>query len=364
MGEKVRKQFEVIKEGLARATFGGALSGCDTKVVGGPINFAAVEDNGGRNAEEYLVTTARILSMAITPYRKFDFTKPGVLKAAVPLFEGLTLYANHWADVNNWKGMIEGCYWDDKNTPPGINTNVIVDKIVDPKLARGVETKALRSLSVTIWFEFERSHPNLANFYDRLGEEVDGEIVRFIITRITQAGEVSIVWEGEDPYAKTLAAPGNPEASRLSNNVGEEEKNMKLTVATITALGITAGADVTEAMLEEKVLGLKNQVDTLKADAAIGVATLKETREKAVALYKAAKGEKAVETFITNVIEKADLTTARAFLQEYQDEIEKTVPLSCPKCGEKLSRRSSVAEPDQENLNAAGKNKRAEDYKL
>jgi len=363
MAEAARKQFQVIKEGFARATFGGALAGCDTTAVGGPINFAAVEENGGRNPEEYFVTNSRLLSMAVTPYRKFDFTRAGVLKAATGMFEGLTLYANHWADVNNWKGLVEGCVWDDQNTPPGINGRLVVDKIVDPKLARGVETKALRSVSVTIWFKYERSHPDLANFYDRLGEMVDGEMVRFIILEITQAGEVSIVWEGEDPHAKTFGAPGSETGASLSTTQGEAD--MKLTAATLTALGITAGTEVTESMLEEKlnatITGFKTQIESLKLDAAVGVATLTETRERAVTLYKAAKGEKSVESFITTVIDKADLATARAFCEEYQLAVDQSVPLSCPKCGEKLSRRSSVPEPVGGELGAG--DKRFEDYK-
>jgi len=356
MAQAVRKQYEVLKEGFAKATFGGALSGCDTAPVGGSIAFAAVEDNGGRNPEEYFVTNARLLSMAVTPYRKFDFTRPGVLKSAVPLFEGLTLYANHWADVNNWKGLVEGCVWDEKNDPPGINGMVVADRVVDPKLARGLETKALRSLSVTIWFSYERSHPDLANFYDRLGETVDGQVVRFIVTQITQAGEVSVVWEGEDPHAKTFGAGGNEEPILVSG--GDEE--MKLSTATLGLLGIAAGTEITEVLLETKVRQLSDQVDQFKADAAIGQATLKETRERAVTLYKAAKGEKAVETFVTGVIEKADLATARAFCLEYQGEVEESMPLNCPGCGEKLSRRSSV--PEGEQLEP-GDGKRAEAFK-
>lgn len=365
MGAAERKQFEVIKEGFARATFGGVFSGCPTESVGGPINLAALENNGGLNPEEFFATMARLLSKAITPYRKFDFTKGDVLKSAVGIFEGLTLYANHNPNVNDWKGLVQDCVWDDKNNPPGINAMVVVDKTIDPKLARGLEIKALRSLSVTIWFEYMKSHPDLANFYDRLGEEIDGEIVRFIVTRITNAGEVSVVWEGEDPYAKTFEAgtgEQEPGSGQHHNNEGGEE--MKLTAATMAVLGIAAGTELTEALLEgkinETVTGLKNQVESLKPDAAIGVQTLTETRERAVTLYKAAKGEKAVETFITGVIEKADLATSRAFVQEYQLAVDETVPLKCTKCGEPLSRQSS--QPTGDKTTAGGK--RPEDYKL
>lgn len=376
MGEKDqnrKKSFEVIREGFARARFGGQFSGGIISGETSPLTLAAVENNGGLDPAEYFVCLARLLSAATTPYRKFDFSRDGVLKAAVPLFEGLTLYANHWADVESWKGFIQEPVWDDQNTPNGINAKVVLDRTVDPKLARGVETKALRSFSVTIWFTFERSHPDLAGFWDRLGEEVDGEMVRLIVTEITNAGEVSVVWEGEDPYAKSFEAGDNGHT-----NHHEEGNNMKLSAAFLTFIGLAVGAEPSEAELEAKIRenfqALETKVTTLetkastlegeaaalKVDATIGKQTLSETRERAVTLYKAAKGEKVVETFISGVIEKADLDTARALCTEYQTEVDKSIPLACPKCGEKLSRRSS--QPEDQGKQLSGK--RPEHYKV
>jgi hypothetical protein len=365
-GMSKKQNFEVIREGCAKARFGGLFSGGVIPGITAPLKLAAVENNGGLNPEEYFVTNCRLLSAAVTPYRKFDFTREGVLKKAVPLFEGLTLYANHDADVNDWKGLIQEPVWDDQNTPPGINAKAVIDKTVDPKLARGVETKALRSFSVTIWFNYEKSHPDLANFYDRLGEEIDGEMVRFVVTEITNAGEVSVVWEGEDPFAKSFKAAGDPPAQP-----SQEEATMKLTAAVMTLLGIAAGTDVTEELLEAKinetVTGLKSTITSLetetkllKVDAEVGVQTLAEARTRAVTLYKAAKGDKAVATFITGVIDKADLETARGLIQEYQLAIDEATPLKCAKCGETLSRRSSV--PENHGQALAGKN--PADYKV
>jgi hypothetical protein len=284
------------------------------------------------------------------------------LKSAVPLFDGLTLYANHDADVNDWKGMIQEPVWDDENTPPGINAKAVFDRTVDPKLARGVETKALRSFSVTIWFEYVRSHPDLAYFYDRLGEVVDGQMVRFIVTKINQAGEVSVVWEGEDPFAKTFSAGGDAGEDHNHQPGGTD---MKLNAAVLGLLGIAAGTELTEALLEgkinETITGLKTEIATLKPDAALGKQLLDETRERAVTLYKALKKDKFQQAFVDGVIKKAALTTARALVSEYEAEVEKSVPLACPKCGEKISRQSSVSAPEG-SVPADGK--RAEDYKL
>lgn len=362
--DKQKKNLEIIREGFAKARFGGTFSGGVIQGMATPINLAAVENNGGLNPEEYYVTNCRLLSAAVTPYRKFDFTREGVLKSAAPLFDGLTLYANHDADVNDWKGMVQEPVWDGTNTPNGINAKAVFDRTVDPKLARGVETRALRSFSVTIWFTYEKSHPDLKNFYDYLGEEVEGEMVRLIVTQITQAGEVSVVWEGEDPFAKSFnAGPGDPGSGKDNHQIGGTD--MKFTATILELLGIAACTEVTAEMLEGKITevisGLKNEIATLKPDAALGKQLLTETRTRAVTLYKAVKGDKFQQTFIDGVINTADLAVCRTLVSEYEAEIDKSIPLTCPKCGEKLARRSSL---DTGNGQTDAGGKRVDDYKL
>ncbi len=153
----------------------------------------------------------RCLSATTTQSRFFDFSTPGVLKKAVSFFEGVTIFANHRSDVTQWKGFTKNAVWDGKNEPNGINAQFVLDKTVDPVLVRGVEIGALRSASATVWFKYQKSHPELKWFYDHLGEEVDGEIVRFIVTEIQNVGEMSIVWEGEDRHAKAFEAGEGPE---------------------------------------------------------------------------------------------------------------------------------------------------------
>jgi len=373
MAEKQKNDsFQILKEGFAKARFGGTLSGCPLPGTAKPFSFAPAEggDNGGLNPEEYVARFFRILSLAMTPYRYFDFTREGVLKAATPLFDGLTLYANHRADVTQWKGFSQGPLWDDQNDPQGINCLLAVDKTIDPNLARGVETRALRACSVTIWFDFEKSHPNLDYFWSRLGETVDGEIVRLIVTKITNAGEISIVWEGEDPHAKALGAPeilSDPEEPEKSgqHHTSEEGESMKISQKLAVLLALTVGADIVPEALEAAVAGkieaLQAEIVGLNADAELGKQLLTETRTQAETLYKALKGEAALERFITGVIRTSDLATARALCEEYESAVDKAAPLACPKCGEKFSRQSAQPEnPDK--LAANGKN--PEDYKL
>lgn len=365
----MKKKVEVIREGLARARFGAAIGEAVLPGQSAPLRFAAGEGNGGLSAEEFLVRPWRILSAALTPYRYFDFTGEGVLEAAVPLFEGLTLYANHTADVNNWKGFVQEPVWDAENAPPGINALFVLDKTVDANLARGVEIGALRSASVTIWFEYERSHPELRNFYDRLGEEIEGEVVRFVVTRIVQAGEVSIVWEGEDPHAKALSAESLAAPESLDEpGDGNQPENggiqMEFGKAFLQKLGIDQAegltADVLEGKVSEKLKAFEDEIAALKPDAALGKQLLEETRERAEQLYKALKGEDARESFINNIIKTADLETARALLEEYEGGMEESIPLTCPDCGAKLTRRSSQESGDGKDH--SGKN--PDDYKV
>ena len=353
----------VIREGLAVAKF-GVMLGANVHSIGtGPFKFEAIEADGELSKEEYLSKPFRILSAAVTPYRFFDFSKENVLKTATPLFDGLTVYANHNADVNAWKGFTKSTTWDEKNDPPGINALMVIDRTVDARLARGVETGALKSASVTVWFEFERSHPELKYFFDHLGEEVDGEIVRFVVTEIIRAAEVSIVWEGEDPYAKALSASLTASGEdKQIETTQQKGGSVAFTKAFLSFLGFgtdeVAESEV-EAKVTEKIEALETKVTELKPDAEVGKKHLEKTRERAATLYKTLKGDGANQSYIDNVILKADLETAEALVEEYQGGVEEAVPLSCPKCGEKLSRRSSQAEGKQD----AGE-KSIEDYKV
>lgn len=350
--------LQVIREGFAVAKCGISLGECILGSGTEPISFEMGEaENGGLSAEEFLAKPFRILSAAVTPYRYFDFSKPGLLKSSVGLFDELTLYANHNADVNNWKGFTKSPVWDEKNKPNGINALLVVDKTVDPRLARGVEIGALKSASVTVWFEFEKSHPDLRYFYDHLGEEVDGEIVRLIVTSMTRAAEVSIVWEGEDPYAKALGAE-----TQDSIKPDKGGKDMEFGKEFLKKFGMT-GPDVEPAALEanitEKLADLESTIAKMKPAAELGNKHLETTRQKAVTLYKAARGESCKQSYIDNVILQADTDTAQAFVEEFQTGVDDAIPLTCPKCGEKLTRQSSRAAEAQ-----GEKGKNVTDYKM
>ncbi|MBI4621050.1 MAG: hypothetical protein HY739_12965 [Desulfobacterales bacterium] len=363
----MKEKYKIIREGLAVARFGCVMGHEVVSPGDKPIRFKVDEEEKTLEGEEFLVKPFRFLSAALTPYRYIDFREEGVLKTGVSLFDGLTVYANHNADVNQWKGYTQKPVWDEENEPNGINGLMVLDRTVDANLARGVEIGALRSASVTIWFEYKRSHPELRGFSDYLGEEVDGEIVRFIVTRLIRAGEVSVVWEGEDPYAKALVmGKSGKDFENLEDIIDQQGgKDMKFSKEFLNVLGISDAnreveVQVMEARVREEIGKLNTQIESLKLDAEIGKKHLEEIRDKASTLYKALKGDAAKENYIENVIKKADLETAQALVDEYQEGVEKAIPLTCPKCGEKLSRQSSASTGKSEDKG----DKRVEDYKL
>ncbi|MCG8643333.1 MAG: hypothetical protein MI862_26640 [Desulfobacterales bacterium] len=329
--------FEIIKDGFARARFDLVAEHQPLEAGAAPFSFEGEDEEIHQESEEHFKKLFRCLSAATTQSRFFDFSEEGVLKNAVPLFDGVTIFANHRHDVTQWKGFTQGAVWDGKNQPNGVNAWFVLDRFVDPNLVRGVETGALKSASATVWFEFKKSHPDLKWFYDHLGTEVDGQIVRFIVTRIDNVGEMSIVWEGEDRHAKSFDAGETPENPKK----GDDSMSFSEKFLTRFSLSGTPETGDVEAAVLERITGLESKVEALEPDAEAGRAHLAATREKAEGLYKAVKGEDAKESFITNVIQKADLETAQSFVDEYQGAVEDAVPLTCTKCGETLSRRSS-----------------------
>ncbi len=157
-----QKSYKIIKEGLAMARFD--LVAEDMPLVDGGKPFSFDVEEPEQESDELYAKLFRCLSATTTQSRFFDFSTEGVLKAAVPMFEGKTIFANHRMDVTQWKGFTQGAVWDDKNQPNGVNALFVLDRTADPNLVRGVEIGALKSASATLWFSYKRSHPELKYF--------------------------------------------------------------------------------------------------------------------------------------------------------------------------------------------------------
>ncbi|HEX8097603.1 MAG TPA: hypothetical protein VF507_06185, partial [Pyrinomonadaceae bacterium] len=198
------KQFESM--GVGRASQYGAQPA--------NISFDTVEELLPK-PEDYYYKDYRAISATLAPCYGLDFSKPGVLEAAVPMLKGQTVYKDHWFySVDGWVGVVSEAAWDAKGDQvgggtAGINAKLKLDSKKDPMLIRGVamEPPAVHSCSVTVLFEFEFSHPDLVEqgrFWQLLGEEVEGQIVRLVVTAVLGFWELSLVFQGAQEENKQV----------------------------------------------------------------------------------------------------------------------------------------------------------------
>lgn len=360
---------------------------------------------------DYIQVPIRALSATAVQGGIMDFGhKDGkALREAVPLFNNLTIFKDHDWSVDNWLGKTSDAYWDgaDGDTPAGVNMMLNVDTKADPKAARGLLSGALDSGSVTVKFDYEQSHPKmkLDEFFNKLGEEVDGETVRALVTKITRLMEYSVVWQGADAYAKVIGDDGKiyvpgQASNSLKHKTGKQENTMDWSKLA-ALLGLNLGESVTQETFEAAVKAqninatalaeaqvkvteaqtaltvaqtelsasktqvteltasvtklttdlatsttqattLQNKVTELTPMADLGRTSLTEVRTEALRLYNLVEADKATEA-MRALINGAELSVARSFVTSYKDRAEQVAPLKCTACGSSsLSRGVAV----------------------
>lgn len=311
------------------------------------FNFRTVADILPKD-EDYISVNFRSLSKVVVPGHWLDWTVDGVLEEGVSMLEGATVYPNHnfW-NINNWLGSVSHAEWDATGEKfggiPGINATYKIDALVSPIIARGLLMKppAIHSTSLTILFEYEFSHPDIATedrwkFFRLLGEEVDGHIVRLIVKKIVEIWEASLVYQGADRFAKQVKDDdANEETENLSAasfcppTNSNKEKTMKLTKEQKAELGIEFdGDDVPESLLFKAATSFATQLKgvnlaELQTQAAAGVTLLTEkrtevTRIATIATLGAKEGE--LHAIVKQQIDKADATEL-VELKKYYEEI-------------------------------------------
>lgn len=287
--------------------------------------------------EDYIYVPFRSLSKVVVQGQWIDWSKDNVLKDAVPLLRGATVYPNHnYFDVDNWLGSVSQAEWDEAGTDfggvAGINAEYKIDALIAPKIARGLLMKppAIHSTSLTLLFEFEYSHPEIAHedrykFIRLLGEEVDGKIVRFVVTKIHEIWEASLVFQGADRLAKQAPTTDNAQFSatnqaqaKLEAPKNHKEKTMKLTTEQIATLQIeAAGDDVPETLILDRALSLANaakefdgvNLTELQAKAATAEKFVEQKREEVSRLARLAElgaEEGDLDEFVSQQIAEAD----------------------------------------------------------
>lgn len=151
-----------------------------------------------------------------------------VLKKSTPMLSLKPVFVNHDLQVSNIIAGIGQTKWtngfkssDGVKVPPGIDAPIWVDGRLHPDICRKLAAfpvPHIQSVSVTVTYEWEPSHvfedregnEDTWLFESRIGQMVDGEMVRRVATEILEYYETSLVWAGADPFAKILNEKGEP----------------------------------------------------------------------------------------------------------------------------------------------------------
>lgn len=342
---------------------------------------------------DYIYIPVRALTAACVQSDTINFGHLGgkALQEAVTKFNDLPVLKDHQFSVDNWIGRTQGAFWDTSTpgAPPGVTLMMKVDAKADPKCARGLVSGMLDSVSVTVQFDFEPSHPNMKpeDFFWKMGEVVDGKTVQALVTDVTRLYELSVVWQGADVYAKSVKEDGihtpglshqlptqpTPKeelpmknlAKRLGLAEGDHseeqlmaalEDSFKAAATTletqVTALkaevetkdaAVTAlTTEVTE--LKAAVEPIKAELETLKPKATLGDTFLSEQRAEAARLYAIVSDGKQ-DASLAKLISEASLETAKGFIATFGPQAEAIAPLCCQSCGSKsVSRKASQGE--------------------
>jgi|SaaInlLV_10m_DNA_2_1039722.scaffolds.fasta_scaffold10309_3 hypothetical protein len=141
----------------------------------------------------------------------YDFTEVS-LEKHIDLFSHTKLMKDHTHTIDSIIGTVGVASFDeargnedDKDfIPSGVNAELIIDEEFGATEKKKVAKGLIDSGSVGINFESVPSHEfeDPWDFYWLLGTEVDGELVRFVVTDILEIKEFSLVWLGADPFAK------------------------------------------------------------------------------------------------------------------------------------------------------------------
>lgn len=271
--------------------------------------------------EEYVEFDFRILTAGIISGHWFDFSE-SVLKQVVTKFKDARVILSHYPAIQNIIGVVTQTSFEpeNENRPAGINGKYRIFKKFGSDIIEKLQTSPplLDATSAGIRLDYERSHPKMSEFqhYMQLGEEVNGEIVRYIVKDILDVLEVSIVFRGADKFAKRLSESEEKDFDYYTKILNKKENSLKLTKEQIQAVNFTES--------DLKILGLSNdgcEIDQIQFDMIIGRLAVKE---KEIATYQEAekRNQKLIEFGVAyeESIRQEALKNYRAFALENQDE--------------------------------------------
>lgn len=350
------------------------------------LQIGSGDDDLMPKPEDYVVYEFRAISQAYLGEGGYhlDFSTPGVLENAIQLMLPrelggqrrvyLYFHRNHSRGIEDRIGHIVEAKWTlagQQFSNPGINIKTAIDKKLAPREVRMLNSNPPYAESVSISFngQFEKSHPDMDfwTFFEMMGREVDGEIVRLIVTSIDDFDHVGLVYEGGDEEADKVNQSKFIPKPQLIKNEGNKMDGLKLNAAEVLELqnlltdvadGVSDFASLSGAIeklletnesLSKKIKGMPELEKKAKAFDSM----LAERRKNVVALIT--KVEEEPEGFVA-IAESMDMDGLAKLEKSYNAKLEKMFPMVCQECqSENLARRSSqeapVSSPDGKTKN-------------
>ena len=356
------------------------------------LEFAATDNPTDKKSNvvetaDYVELPFRILSKTFIESHDLDLTKGDVLKKATPLFKTRIL-RDHKISLDSIVGHVLETSWSEAkgDIPAGVDGTYRIFKKFSGDICDKLLTNPplIHSTSAGIEYEWEKSHPDLDDwdFYFNLGRNLDGEIVRTIVTNLFSVFEVSLVYLGADEFAKRLSR-GELKTKEsfkqyfnlMQSQILQIEDNMKLTKLQADALGIkpleqtklgldkSDSVEVDQTFLDTLVASttvLQSEKKQLEAKlqeseklATLGREYENSVRDEALKNYRALALESQDEKMI-ELIGSASLEHVQSLNKEYLKRLEALHPV-------KDGTRASSVDPETEPANS---NSELDDYKV
>jgi hypothetical protein len=307
---------------------------------------------------EMLSVPVRAISASLIECYMIDMSKSNVLKRGLKFLKKAKVYTDHWVDTGTVVGKVSGAEWNDGDVA-GIDAELSVDTVIAPALARKILAGFVDSVSIGFEFEWEQSHKDMPfqTFIEMLGHDVDGELVRIVVTKIIDIYEISFVWEGADPSAKVNGKIGTSAESDLSmaslskqSNQIEIKSNMEVDMNELEKLKNQhaelsrrySELESEKSLLSDSVQTLSETVAQLQARADFGddqIAKMRQDTKQLAMIFRGGDDSPAFDKLIDN----ADLETLQMLHDDFESKIDSAMPLKCDECGStNVSRKSSV----------------------
>jgi len=268
------------------------------------------------------------------------------------IFDDLRFYKDHNFSVDSIVGLVGKSTFDSKSDVVGVNNDVFVSRTFDPAFADKFDKEIVDAVSVGINFAREKSHnfEDPYDFYALLGKEVDGSIVRFLVTDITKIRELSSVSEGADPYAKLIPDKNKPKTDVKVNDLSSEETtdadfkkvtdNFQLQINDLTKelAEVKENLALKEVDLNDLVKKLESSKELLDLQEEFS-GKLKQYAEAGRGLFSKNKEELLKFLRITNrtamavsIDNEQDFATVNSIYDIFKEEISSTFVKTCPSC--------------------------------